>query len=89
MCFDSSGGALGFFKKICIAFQKLITKALKLNKVKILTPLLKLSKVDIIKLAKKMNVPINQTWSCYQGQSKPCGKCDSCKIRNKALLAVK
>ncbi len=49
--------------------------------IKILTPLLKLSKVQIVKLGHKLNVPFGMTWSCYNGGKKPCGKCDSCKLR--------
>ena len=71
------------------AIQKLANKALKRGKIKIITPLLKLSKTKIIKLAKSMGVPIESTWSCYQGGKIPCGVCDSCKIRNKALLQAK
>lgn len=49
--------------------------------IKILTPLLKLSKTQIVKLGHKLNVPFGMTWSCYNGGKKPCGKCDSCKLR--------
>lgn len=49
--------------------------------IKILTPLLKLSKAQIVKLGHKLNVPFAMTWSCYNGGKKPCGKCDSCKLR--------
>ena len=51
---------------------------------KIWTPLLDLNKEEIIDLAFDNDVPLEKTWSCYSGNSKPCGKCDSCRIRNVA-----
>ncbi len=51
----------------------------------LVAPLVNLSKVEIIKKAISLNVPIHQTWSCYQGGENPCGVCDSCRIRNEAL----
>ena len=53
--------------------------------IKILTPLIKLSKSQIVKLALKLNAPIELTWSCYAGGQKPCGQCDSCKLRAKGF----
>jgi len=46
--------------------------------------MLKLNKEEIFELAFVNNVPLNKTWSCYSGKSKPCGICDSCRIRDKA-----
>ncbi|MFN0117692.1 MAG: 7-cyano-7-deazaguanine synthase QueC [Elusimicrobiota bacterium] len=54
-------------------------------KIKIVAPLLKLSKADIIRLGVKLKMPIEKTWSCYKGDKKPCGLCDSCLFRNKGL----
>lgn len=48
-------------------------------------PLIELNKKQIIKEAVRLGVPIEKTWSCYQGGEKPCGLCDSCRIRISAL----
>ena len=53
---------------------------------KLIAPLIQDSKVDIVKRALQLNVPIALTWSCYQGTEKPCGLCDSCRIRDRALI---
>ena len=54
------------------------------NPIKLWTPLIDLNKEEIIEMAFSHNVPIEDTWSCYVGGSKPCEKCDSCRIRIKA-----
>ena len=55
---------------------------------RLVAPLVNLSKVDIVKKALSLNVPIDATWSCYQGGETPCGVCDSCRIRDEALREV-
>lgn len=52
----------------------------------LIAPLIELSKVEIVQKAISLNVPIKKTWSCYQGGETPCGLCDSCRIRNDALI---
>jgi 7-cyano-7-deazaguanine synthase len=52
----------------------------------LVAPLVKDSKVDIVRRALELGVPIEETWSCYQGQAEPCGLCDSCRIRDRALI---
>ena len=54
----------------------------------LIAPLVKASKVDIVHRALELNVPIADTWSCYQGGETPCGLCDSCRIRDRALIEV-
>jgi len=69
-------------------FQKLANLSNKRGRenkpIKLWTPLLDLNKEEIIEMAFDHNVPIEETWSCYVGGSKPCEKCDSCRIRIKA-----
>lgn len=45
------------------------------------TPLVKLSKAQTIKKGLELGFDFSLTWSCYLGGQKPCGKCDSCKLR--------
>ena len=49
-------------------------------------PLVEDSKVDIVQRALRLGVPIEDTWSCYSGEAEPCGCCDSCRIRDRALI---
>lgn len=55
------------------------------NGIEICAPIEKYSKAQIIKLGTKLKVPYEKTWSCYNGKNKPCGKCDSCKLRAKGF----
>ena len=74
------------------AFQQLATLSSKVglegNAPRLIAPLVRDSKLDIVRRALRLNVPIAITWSCYQGETEPCGLCDSCRIRDKALIEV-
>jgi 7-cyano-7-deazaguanine synthase len=47
--------------------------------ISIVTPLIKFTKDDVIKLAKKYNLPLDNTYSCHSGHDIYCGECISCK----------
>ena len=70
-----------FFK----AFQKVIQTGTKAKRIKIEVPLLRMTKAQIVNLAMKLKVPVELTWSCYQGGAKPCGVCDACRLREKGF----
>lgn len=53
--------------------------------IEVLAPLMRLSKTQIVQLGAKLHVPFGLTWSCYAGGKKPCGHCDSCKLRAKGF----
>ena len=55
------------------------------KEIKILAPLLNKNKAQIIKLGIGLSVPFKLTWSCYRGQKRLCGRCDSCYYRAKGF----
>lgn len=67
------------------AFKDTAKAGLKNKRIKILTPLLYKTKSEIIKLGHNLGVPYRLTWSCYQGEERPCGVCDSCRFRAKGF----
>ena len=70
-----------FFK----AYAKVLAQGLKASveghRTKVETPLIRLTKAQIVRLAVKLKVPTKLTWSCYKGGPRPCGVCDSCRLR--------
>ena len=57
------------------------------NKVKLRAPFneMGLDKTGIVSLGLKLNVPYENTWTCYEGKNKPCGKCGACNERAEAF----
>lgn len=50
-------------------------------------PLLYMHKPKIIERAKQLNVPLELTWSCYQGGDEPCGTCGACISRGDYVVS--
>ena len=71
------------------AYQKMADLATKRGvegrNIQIITPLINLSKAEIIKKGVELNAPFEKTWSCYKGEDKACGRCDSCLLRLKGF----
>ncbi len=53
--------------------------------IKVLAPFINLTKAEIIRIGLSLGVPYELTWSCYAGGDRPCGKCDSCRLRAKGF----
>jgi 7-cyano-7-deazaguanine synthase len=74
------------------AFQTLADLASKAGREghgpRLWAPLVNATKNEIVGEALRLGVPIATTWSCYSGTARPCGLCDSCRIRDAALRQV-
>ena len=72
------------------AFQTLADLATKAGRegrgAQLWAPLVSWTKTQIAREALRLDVPIARTWSCYSGGEEPCGVCDSCRIRDAALI---
>lgn len=44
-------------------------------------PLINFTKKKIMRELALIGVDKDETWSCYAGSDKPCGKCEACKLR--------
>ena len=53
--------------------------------VEIVTPFLDVSKTAILTAGLVMGLDYNQTWTCYNGREKACGKCGACQERLEAF----
>lgn len=58
------------------------------RRIEIVTPLQYLAKADIIKLGLAFGVNFKDTWSCYRGGERACGRCPSCNIRLEGFKLV-
>ena len=69
-------------------FVEALDKASRLcwyKEIKIIAPFVDKNKTDIAKLGEKLNVPFENTWSCYNGRELHCGKCGTCVERIEAF----
>jgi len=53
--------------------------------IKLLSPFVNWTKGDIARRGKELGIDYAETWSCYKGGKKHCGKCGTCVERKEAL----
>ena len=54
-------------------------------RVGLLSPFVDMTKADIARRGKTLGIDYAETWSCYKGGAKHCGKCGTCVERKEAL----
>ncbi|MFH1821518.1 MAG: 7-cyano-7-deazaguanine synthase QueC [Methanobacteriota archaeon] len=89
--YGPQGDDAPFFPDCRKEFVSAMSKAIAIgtdSKLSVKNPLAKKSKADVIKLAVKLGVPVEQTWSCYLNGKVQCGRCESCNNRKNAFKAA-
>ncbi|WP_126939561.1 7-cyano-7-deazaguanine synthase QueC [Veillonella sp. VA142] len=82
---DAAGNA---YADCSMEFIKAMNKAIKIatyGKVEIKSPFVNYNKSQIVKLGIELKIPYELTWSCYNGEDIPCGKCGTCIDRINAF----
>lgn len=82
---DSAGSAYPDCSK---EFNEYISKAINTGtgwKVNVIAPFIDKTKAGVVAVGKRLKVPYELTWSCYNGGEKPCGVCATCIDRAKAF----
>ncbi len=65
------------------AMQKLALQGLA--EIDLFAPFVYQSKANIVSAGNRLNVPFADTWSCYKGLQKHCGRCGTCVERREAF----
>jgi 7-cyano-7-deazaguanine synthase len=55
------------------------------GKARIYAPFIDMGKHEIVALGAELDVPYAETWSCYKGGDRHCGKCGTCVERKEAF----
>lgn len=68
------------------AFQTMQNHALDgYADLRLYAPYVNISKADIVADGARRNTPFAQTWSCYKGEERHCGRCGTCVERREAF----
>jgi 7-cyano-7-deazaguanine synthase len=66
-----------------------VCKIANYQAVEVRAPYLAMSKIDILRDGISMGLDYQETWTCYNGQEKACGRCGACQERLEAFTENK
>jgi 7-cyano-7-deazaguanine synthase len=72
-------------KEFVEAYEQMAKLSLDNSDFQVKAPFIDMTKSDIVGLGLKLKVPFEDTWSCYVGTDKACGKCGTCVERVEAF----
>ena len=82
---DAAGNA---YADCSADFIQALNEAIKIGtygKIQLVAPFVGKSKADVVKVGLELGTPYELTWSCYEGDDKPCGQCATCLDRARAF----
>ena len=83
---DSENGAYPDCSEKFIELMQRTIRTGTATNMKLVTPLARLSKAEVVAEGLKLNTPYWLTYSCYEGEKKPCHECASCRKREEAFV---
>lgn len=54
------------------------------GRVRVAAPTLHMSKAELLAAGRRVGAPVHLSWSCYEAGDVPCGRCESCRRRERA-----
>lgn len=87
----SHGGDHTIYPDCRADFVRAMSEATRLGTwpgVEVLAPYSNIDKAGIARIGKRLGIDYSETWSCYKGGEKHCGKCGTCVERKEALAAA-
>lgn len=69
--------------------ERVATKGFAAKDLRLLAPFIDLRKHDIAAIGDSLAVPWLETWSCYVGRERHCGRCGTCVERREAFRLAK
>jgi 7-cyano-7-deazaguanine synthase len=91
LCIANHSGDHAIYPDCRLEFIEAVSEVLKLchfTPLYIMAPFTNISKADICKKGIELGVPFENTWSCYKGGEKHCGKCGTCVERKEAFELI-
>ena len=89
LCYAAHAGDHAIYPDCRPVFVSAMETALHLcdwNDLTLRVPYVRMSKGDIVRKGLVLGVDYANTWSCYKGGARPCGKCGACTERREAFL---
>ncbi|MEU9970466.1 7-cyano-7-deazaguanine synthase QueC [Streptomyces malaysiensis] len=68
-----------------LAMERIATRGYAHPDLTLTAPLVTLRKSDVVSLGEKLGVPWTETWSCFRGGARQCGRCAACRERQEAF----
>jgi 7-cyano-7-deazaguanine synthase len=90
--YGAQGSDNPFYPDCRKEFYKSFENTAKLGtgtEIRIEAPFSNLQKSEVLKIGVHLGVPFELTWSCYRGEEKHCGMCESCVNRKNAFKEAK
>jgi 7-cyano-7-deazaguanine synthase len=77
-----------FFEKFNQLLRLGLRAGRELSHVEVLAPFVGVTKAEVLREALRLRVPLEDTWSCYNNGTKPCGSCYGCQARRRAFEEI-